>query len=97
MNSAVGNVNGSNAEDLLVTEAFPSIELMPDDTLILNESEQPIRVNLKDGYQSIIPLMDDTYSIMSQVTSLLKYRSLSENFLEPGTFRRVDSIQRRMV
>ncbi len=46
---------------------------MPDDTLILNESEQPIGVNLKDGYQSIIPLMDDTYSIMSQVTSLLKY------------------------
>ena len=82
-NSAVGNINGSNAEDLLETEAFPSIELMPDDTLILNESEQPIRVNLKDGYQSIIPLMDDTYSIMSQVTSLLKYMSLSENFLEP--------------
>ena len=82
-NSAVGNVNGSNAEDLIVTEAFPSIELMPDDTLIFNESEQPIRVNLKDGYQSIIPLMDDKYSIMSQVTSLLKYMSLSENFLEP--------------
>jgi hypothetical protein len=62
--SAVGNVNGFNAEDLLVTEAFPSIELMPDDTLILNESKQPIGVNLKDGYRSIIPLMDDTYSIM---------------------------------
>ena len=56
---------------------------MPDDTLIFNESEQPIRVNLKDGYQSIIPLMDDTYSIMFQVTSLLKFMSLSENFLEP--------------
>ena len=41
-NSAVGNVNGSNAEDLIVTEAFPSIELKPDDTLIFNELEQPI-------------------------------------------------------
>jgi hypothetical protein len=55
---------------------------MQNDTLILNESEQPIRVNLNDGYQSIIPLIDVTYSIMSQVTSLLKYMSLSENFLE---------------
>ena len=82
-NSADGNVNGSNAEDLLVTEASPSIELMQNDTLILNESEQPIRVNLNDGYQSIIPLIDDTYSIMSQVTSLLKYMSFSENFFEP--------------
>ena len=80
-NSADGNVNGSNAEDLLVTEDSPSIE--PDDILLLNESEQPMRVNLNDGYQSIIPLIDDTYSIMSQVTSLLKYMSLSENFLEP--------------
>ena len=79
-NSADENVNGSNAEDLLVTEDSPSIE--PDDILLLNESEQPMRVNLNDGYQSIIPLIDDTYSIMSQVTSLLKYMSLSENSLE---------------
>jgi len=81
-NISDANVNGSDvAEELQETNDSQSSELMPDDILVLNETEKPIRINLESS-QSCIPLIDATYSIMTEVTSLLEYMSLKDNFLE---------------
>ena len=61
--TAVEIVNEAEiTEEFLVTEASQSSELVADDNLILNETEKLIR----DGSQRVIPLIDETYSIMSE-------------------------------
>jgi hypothetical protein len=53
-----------------------------DDNLILNETEKLIRVIL-DGSQRVIPLIDEKYSILSEVRSILEYMRKPETFIEP--------------
>ena len=55
---------------------------MADDNLILNETEKLIRVIL-DGSQRVIPLIDEKYSILSEVRSILEYMRKPETFIEP--------------
>ena len=81
--TAVEIVNEAEiTEEFLVTEASQSSELVADDNLILNETEKLIRVIL-DGSQRVIPLIDETYSIMSEVRSIVEYLRKPETFLEP--------------
>jgi len=81
--TAVEIVNEAEiTEEFLVTEASQSSELVADDNLILNETEKLIRVIL-DGSQRVIPLIDETYSIMSEVRSIVDYLRKPETFLEP--------------
>ena len=71
--TAVEIVNeAENSEVFLVTEASHSSELVADDKLILNVTEKLFRVIL-DSSQRIIPLIDETYSISSEVRSILVY------------------------
>ncbi len=55
---------------------------MADDKLILNVTEKLSRVIL-DSSQRIIPLIDETYSILLEVRSILQYMRKPETFLEP--------------
>ena len=81
--SAVEIVNEAEInEEFLVTEASQSSELVADDNLILNETEKLIRVIL-DGSQRVIPLIDEKYSILSEVRSILEYMRKPETFIEP--------------
>ena len=53
--------------------------MLDDDTIIHKETEKLFRVTL-DSSQSSILLIDETYSIMSEITSLIEFLKLPETF-----------------
>ena len=76
------NVNESDiAEELLVFETSQSLMkiMLDDDTIIHKETEKLFRVTL-DSSQSSILLIDETYSIMSEITSHIEFLKLPETF-----------------
>ena len=76
------NINESDiAEELLVFETSQSLMkiMLDDDTIIHKETEKLFRVTL-DSSQSSILLIDETYSIMSEITSLIEFLKLPETF-----------------
>jgi hypothetical protein len=76
------NVNESDiAEELLAFETSQSLMkiMLDDDTIIHKETEKLFRVTL-DSSQSSFLLIDETYSIMSEITSLIEFLKLPETF-----------------
>ena len=69
-------------EEKLVTDSLQSTGQMVEDTQILAEVESFQRVKINSSSSSI-SLIDETFSIMSLVNSLLQYMNEPENVIEP--------------